>query len=70
MAAAEAYGLDDLRMACYQFARRFINVKAVLPLLESTQGYSESELTQKLVAEVWAIYFLPTYKRVPPQIMK
>lgn len=52
MNAADTYGVEDLRAACFEFALRFITLKTVLRLLVSADMYSDYKGTKAVVAKV------------------
>lgn len=58
MNAAETYGVEDLRTACFQFARSFINVQSILPLYMTTLQQSHFSCTKELLSEVKQSTFL------------
>ncbi|XP_064614591.1 solute carrier family 23 member 1-like [Liolophura sinensis] len=59
MNAADTYGVDDLRIACFQFARSFINVQSVLPLYMTTLQQTHFKCTKDVLSEIFA--FLDRY---------
>lgn len=52
MNAADSYGLEDLRSACFEFASKLIDVTSVLQLLTSSEKYVSFRWTRYIKAEV------------------